>query len=204
MPPEVLDRAFEPFFTTKEVGKGSGLGLAQVFGFTKQSGGGVKITTSLGEGTRVDVYVPRAEHAVPAPRSKPRERSAVPQGSVVLVVDDDDAVREVTATVLGGLGFSVAEAGSGQAALDMLAGGVSPDLVLLDYAMPGMNGIDTASEIGRRHPGLPILFLTGFADAARLSQIDEQDVILKPFRADELDRKVRDALSRRSAPTPGP
>lgn len=195
MPPGILNRAFEPFFTTKGVGKGSGLGLAQVYGFTKQSGGGVKILTKVGEGTTVKVYLPRTAGLVPAAGPAERPHPAAQQGGLILVVDDDRSVREVTATMLAGFGFSVIEAGSGRAALDLLDQQASPRLVLLDYAMPGLNGIEAAAEIRRRWPELPILFVTGFADAAALAQSEEKNIILKPFRADELKRQVNIALS---------
>src|SRR5690606_30106313 len=128
---------FEPFFTTKDVGKGSGLGLSQVLGFAKQSGGGVRIDTRIGEGTSVIVYLPRAEDAVTGAtattagvRHGPHTRDAI-----ILLVDDDNAVREVTASMLRDLGYAVREAGSGGAALDHLERHDDIDLALLDFAM---------------------------------------------------------------------
>ena len=124
MTPEVRERAFEPFFTTKAVGKGSGLGLPQVFGFAKQSGGGVAIETTLGEGTSVRVYLPRAQERRRNPRptsyEQPPEQMVGVRGKRVLVVDDDPPVREITATMLRTMGADVVEAGSGGAALEML------------------------------------------------------------------------------------
>ena len=162
MTPEVFAKAFEPFFTTKAVGKGSGLGLSQVFGLAKQSGGGVRIDTRPGEGTSVKVYLPRSQ-AASGPRAAKRARPARVEGRpVVLLVDDDSAVREITAGMLDELGYAVVEAGSGGAALETLQGRPDVDLMLLDFAMPGMNGAEVAREARSRRPQLPIIFVTGY------------------------------------------
>ena len=208
MRPEVLARVFEPFFTTKEVGKGSGLGLAQVFGFVKQSGGGIRIDTVLGEGTSIKVYLPRVVDAgtVPAEKAKPVDCAlSHPPGSkpTVLVVDDDAEVREVTATRLIEAGHEVREASSGLQALAALEADPCVDLVVLDFAMPGMNGAEAAIEIRKRWPGLPVLFVTGFADTTALTLAGAggaDAVVLKPFRNGELERKVAGALTERRAP----
>jgi len=191
MTEEVLAKAFEPFFTTKEVGKGSGLGLSQVFGLARQSGGGVRIDTQVGEGTSVKVYLPRAHaaarRAVVAEKRPPERRA---EGAVVLVVDDDSGVREVTSGILQDLGYAVLEAGSGGAALDAIEGGAPVDLVLLDFAMPGMNGAELARELRARRPDLPIVYATGYADAAALMEATEDEIIHKPFAEEELGTKI--------------
>ncbi|MFE1600675.1 response regulator [Methylobacterium sp. ID0610] len=207
IPPEVLARVFEPFFTTKEVGKGSGLGLAQVYGFAKQSGGGVRIDTRLGEGTSVKVYLPRAAalgladtSAAPLPEPEIHRAGRRP---VLLVVDDDSAVREVTAAKLAAAGYGIREAGSGLSALQHLERDATIDGVILDFAMPGMNGAEVAAEIRRRWPGLPILFVTGFADTEALKtlgRIGEDRIVQKPFRDGELERKVAGMAAQ---PAPG-
>ncbi|GJD57497.1 response regulator [Methylobacterium dankookense] len=203
--PEVLKRVFEPFFTTKEVGKGSGLGLAQVYGFAKQSGGGVRIETCLGEGTTVRVFLPRAAVEPGAVVGEESEAHPPrPQGErpVVLVVDDDEAVREITVTRLSEAGYQIHEAGSGSAALRVLAEGTDIDLVVLDFAMPGMNGAEAACEIRRHRPALPVIFATGYADRTALMQVEsvcEDRIVQKPFRGTELERKVAAALSERPA-----
>ena len=203
MPPEVLARIFEPFFTTKETGKGSGLGLAQVFGFVKQSGGGLRVDTALGEGTSFKVYLPRVESAATLIAAPPIDCvRARPPGSkpVLLVVDDDEGVREVTATRLSEAGYAVREAASGLQALASLEGNPCVDLVVLDFAMPGMNGAEAAAELRKRWPAMPVVFVTGFADTAALRQAGASGsdaVVLKPFRDGELERKVAGVLAAR-------
>ena len=197
MSDEVLAKAFEPFFTTKKVGEGSGLGLAQVYGFAKQSGGGVRIDTREGEGTTVCVYLPRADgDAVHAAARLPDARAdGTGAGRTILVVDDDTDVREVTGARLRELGYHVLEAGSGGAALEMLSDGSPLDLLLLDYAMPGMNGAEVAREAQLRRPDLAIMFITGFADLGALADIAEERIVAKPYSDAELAQKVRNALA---------
>ena len=208
MTPAVLARVFEPFFTTKEVGKGSGLGLAQVFGFVKQSGGGIRIDTVVGEGTSIKLYLPRvaADAEAEAPPTAPVDCAVKhPPGSkpVILVVDDDGDVREVTTTRLAEAGHDVREAVSGLQALAALEADPCVDLVLLDFAMPGMNGAEVAMEIRRRWPAMPILFVTGYADTEALMKagsIGSDGIVQKPFRNGELERKVAAAFMDRPAP----
>jgi CheY-like chemotaxis protein len=196
MSPEVLERVFEPFFTTKEVGKGSGLGLSQVLGFAKQSGGGMCIETQVGVGTSVRVYLPRAAKHDFAGAVAEQGGSGEPprKGATVLLVDDDSAVREVTASILREIGYVVLEVGSGGAALELLDAQTHIDLALLDYAMPGMNGMDVASQLNAKLPALPILFVTGYADKAALGDLGDARIIKKPFIGNELAEKVHAAL----------
>ena len=197
MTDQVLGRAFEPFFTTKEVGKGSGLGLSQVFGLAKQSGGGVRIDTEIGKGTVIRVFLPRAEAApVADPLPSGELQTARASGLIVLVVDDDEAVREVTANFLDDLGYEVIEAGSGGAALEQLERHPKIDAVILDFAMPGMNGADLARELRLRRPGAPILFATGYADAEALTDIGDHLIVHKPFTQVELARNLSRTLAR--------
>jgi CheY-like chemotaxis protein len=197
MSEEIRSKVFEPFFTTKEVGKGSGLGLSQVLGFAKQSGGGVCIESTLGRGTSVYIYVPRAQaqHNERVLEPAPIGEIAAVRGSIILLIDDDNAVREVTRAMLQELGYRVLEAGSGGAALDLLDREAQVDLIVVDFAMPGMNGADVARRASIRRPGLPVLFVTGFADRSALAGISEAHIVSKPFSEDELARKVRFALA---------
>ena len=195
MTPEVLAKAFEPFFTTKPIGKGSGLGLAQVFGFAKQSGGGVAIQTRPGEGTRVSVYVPRA--ATPAVADRPRAAPAasmVRNGRTILLVDDDEAVREIEAAALDHMGYEVIQAGSGGAALELLEARPEIDVLVADFAMPGMNGAELARRAAEVRPELPVLFVTGYGDLESLAEAGEQRVVQKPFKPEELGQKLAGLL----------
>jgi PAS domain S-box-containing protein len=193
MTEEVRARVFEPFFTTKDIGKGSGLGLAQVLGFVQQSGGGVRIESAPGAGTTVRVYLPRARAEAVADEAGPPVRHAAaahPAHRLALLVDDDGAVRDVTAARLRRLGFEVLEAGSGGAALDLLDHAPHVDLLVADFAMPGMNGAEVARQARLRRPELPVLFVTGYADQAALAAVGDERVVQKPFRDDELERMV--------------
>lgn len=191
MSSEVLQKAFEPFFTTKEVGKGSGLGLAQVFGFAKQSGGGACIESEVGVGTTVKVYLPRAQ-APEKPIGLPEYDPGTPVGdasNTVLLVDDDNSVREVTAQMLANLGYAVIQADSGRLALQLLEEGTRVDLLLADFAMPGMNGGELARAVLSRYPKLPVVFITGYAELGELG-MGTSTIIQKPFREEQLAGKL--------------
>jgi PAS domain S-box-containing protein len=196
MSDDVKQRAFEPFFTTKEVGKGSGLGLAQVFGFAKQSGGGIRVETAVGEGTSIQVFLPRAQPPAeqPTEASVSADRTRSGDGTMILLVDDDSAVREITARMLQHLGYQVVEAGSGGAALDLLSREPRISLSLLDYTMPGMTGAEVAHEVHKRRPGLPVVFITGYADLTALKGVGEDRIVQKPFREADLAEKVGRSL----------
>jgi CheY-like chemotaxis protein len=200
MTPEVRAKVFEPFFTTKEVGKGSGLGLSQVLGFAKQSGGGVRITTAPGEGTTIRIYLPPAdsldgEDVLDALTPVPPHLA----NATILLVDDDNAVRDVTATYLRDMGYRVIEAGSGGAALELLESTTDIDLLLFDYAMPGMNGAELARQARMRRPKVSVLFVTGFAEQDAFGHISERNIIRKPINVHELSSKVQASLLPRGA-----
>jgi CheY-like chemotaxis protein len=203
MTPEVRAKAFEPFFTTKAIGKGSGLGLAQVFGFAKQSGGGVAIETEIGVGTIVRVYLPRASERRtmprPATQPSPAERPASAAGRRILLVDDDEPVREVTANMLRTTGGEVIERASGAAALELIVAGEPFDLMVVDFAMPGMNGAELVEAVQVRRPGLPSLFVTGYADLTAIAGVSADRIVQKPFQGDELQRKIARLLAKSAA-----
>lgn len=196
MTDEVCAKAFEPFFTTKDVGKGTGLGLSQVLGFAKQSGGGVRIDSKMGEGTTVWVFLPRAARDIVAEHAPSAyDRDGVTYaGATILLVDDDNGVREVTAAMLREAGYAVVEAGSGGAGLEALDRTERVDLLLVDFAMPGMNGAEVAREALIRRPGLSVLFVTGYADLDVIRSVGEDRIIAKPFQFDRLLQAIDRAL----------
>jgi signal transduction histidine kinase/ActR/RegA family two-component response regulator len=210
MSDEVVRNAFEPFYTTKEPGKGSGLGLSQVYGVARQSGGSVQISSRLGEGTTVRVLLPRATSAAAAaaegdaadrlPDRGGDDRGApVGAGHTVLVVDDDANVRGTIAAVLSVGDFVVVEADGGSQALHLVDRGLDPDLMVLDFSMPGMDGVEVAAAMRRRLPDLPIVFVTGYGDGDALN--GERRVLIKPFRATTLMKLLHEALEQaRRAP----
>jgi signal transduction histidine kinase/CheY-like chemotaxis protein len=201
MAPEVRAMAFEPFFTTKPPGTGSGLGLSQVFGTARQSGGGVQLDTVPGEGTAITVYLPRAP-AGSAPARYGSAPAAQPEvgSAVILVVDDDPAVLGTMADILKNIGYSVVQATGGAAALDLLER-EPVDLLLTDIVMAPISGPELVERVVELHPGLPILFISGYAGAAGLTgDLSKFGLIRKPFEASELRRQIEAALAVSRAP----
>jgi signal transduction histidine kinase len=193
MPPEVVARAFDPFFTTKPPGKGTGLGLSQVYGIVKQIGGDVIIDTATGVGTKVSITLPIA-HRSAKPEEVELSRISAGNSETVLIVDDDPDVRQIMFGVLSDLGYSVKEAGDGRTALDILED-CRPDLLVLDFAMPGTNGAEVAAAARQRNEDLRILFVSGYADTDALEQAVGRTALLhKPFRPAEFAAAVRTAL----------
>ena len=197
MPPDVAARAFDPFFTTKGVGKGTGLGLSQVYGIARQAGGAVRIDSRPGEGTTVRILLPTTHAATRTHADEPAEEAAAAGDSaLILVVDDDADIRRVLVDSLDALGYRVLEAQDGPAGLHALD--AAPDLMILDFAMPGMNGAEVARAARERRPDLPIVFASGYADTAAIdAAIGDGGVVLrKPFRIHDLQAVVAEALSR--------
>jgi len=196
MSEEVRRRAFEPFFTTKEVHKGTGLGLSLVYGFAQQSGGTVTIDSEIGNGTTVRIYLPRAPHR-PASTEQAgveSQRNAGPP-SRILIVDDNSAVRTITATMLRTLGHDAVEAAGGEDALDLLERDQEFDLLIVDLAMPNMHGDEFVARARELIPGVPTLFVTGYAEPSRAkARIDQ--ILKKPFRMAQLAEKLRHILRR--------
>ena len=199
MPEEVLDRAFEPFFTTKEVGKGTGLGLSMVYGMARQSGGVARIVSEPGKGTAVSLFFKvagqRSEHPG-AGESDDRDESPEPAVESILVIDDDPDVRAFISESLAEQGYRVTDAADGKLGLSAFAAG-RPDLVVLDFIMPGLSGADVASRILSAHPEQPILFVSGYSETDSIRRIAPNAPLLtKPFRAEALSKAVRTALLR--------
>jgi signal transduction histidine kinase/ActR/RegA family two-component response regulator len=206
MSAEAMERAFEPFFTTKDVGKGSGLGLSQVFGFIKQSNGHVKIYSEIGIGTTVKLYLPRfvgtpiADETSPPPAEVPHAQDR----ETVLVVEDDVDVLAYTQEALEGLGYDVIAARDPQSALTSLAKHPTIALLFTDVQLPELTGPDLVEEIERRRPGLPVLYTTAYPAMAVLHRgllAKEVRTINKPFVLAELAAAVRDAIDNPRAST---
>jgi PAS domain S-box-containing protein len=200
MSAEVVTRAFDPFFTTKGTGKGTGLGLSQVYGMARQAGGTARIESKPGAGTTVRLYLPRtAAGAVMKAEPEAGKADGALGSATILVVDDDADVRRMLVASLDSLGYLVREAEDGQAGLAALAEhGV--DLMIVDFAMPGLNGAEVASAARQRWPGLPIVMASGYADTAAIEAAIGRDapVLRKPFRVSDLQATVEAAL--RSGP----
>jgi signal transduction histidine kinase len=197
MPPEAIERAFEPFFTTKEPGKGTGLGLSQVYGFMKQSGGHVKIYSERGEGTTIKLYLPRhyGEEeiaAVEEPAGSDRGR-----GETILIVEDDEGVRQYASEILRDLNYQVIEAKDAASALRLLEADKPFDLMLTDVVLPGKNGRELADEVARRRPEVKVVFMTGYSRNAIVHQgrLDPgTELISKPLIEATVARKIRQVL----------
>jgi CheY-like chemotaxis protein len=200
MDEHVLAHLFEPFFTTKELGRGTGLGLATVYGIVRQSGGQIQVASRPHEGSTFTVYLPRTESpARPAsPLAAPAE--PVPGGSeTVLVVEDEEAVRHLVCRVLRGKGYRVLEAPHAEAALVIASATAEAiHLLLTDIVMPGLGGPALAAQLTSERPALRVLFITGYAPEAverRGHLADTGGLLEKPFTADQLARKVREVLA---------
>jgi CheY-like chemotaxis protein len=201
MTKDVLARAVEPFFTTKEIGKGTGLGLSGAYGFARQSGGFLLIDSKVDQGTTVSVYLPRATAGAGTEgRERPSASDDIPMGDgeLVIVVEDDAKVREVTLNRMEGLGYSVLPAKTGAEAIELLKSGEPAALVLSDVVMPGgLSGYDVASWVRRERPEVKILLTSGFSE--RMRQDDEAirrlTVLSKPYSRAQLGVAVRAALA---------
>lgn len=195
--PEVMDRIFEPFFTTKEDGKGTGLGLSMVYGFAKQSGGHVTIDSTVGHGTKITLYLPRsleAEHIAPSTAHTARMGGS----ETILLVEDDDDVRETAHSALADLGYTVLQAADPDAAIVILKGDTPVDLLFTDVVMPGqLGGQHLAKRAKSLRPGLPVLFTSGYVQDAMVHEgrLDSGVQLLgKPYTQLALTQKIREIL----------
>ena len=200
MTAEVRERLFEPFFTTKEQGKGTGLGLAMVYGIVKQSGGHIRIESDVGAGTAIRVFLPRvAADGATRDRAEARPAPGLPRGTgAILLVEDDPGVRALAATILRRCGYDILEAPTARLALDVLD---RPDplelrLMISDVVLPGMSGLDLAARVRQRWPSIPVLFISGYADdvLAKQQAVEAHRLLPKPFTPLELARAVQSAI----------
>ncbi len=199
---ETIDRAFEPFFTTKEAGKGTGLGLSQVYGFMKQSGGHIKIYSEPGEGTTIKLYLPRRDGDEADISDDSSEGSDRGQGETILIVEDDDGVRQYAAEILRDLNYQIIEAKDSATALRLLDAEKKFDLLLTDVVLPGKNGRELADEVERQRPEVKIIFMTGYSRNAIVhnGRLDAgTELIPKPLIERNLARKIRQVLDSRSS-----
>jgi CheY-like chemotaxis protein len=194
MPPDVLAKAFEPFFTTKGQGRGTGLGLAQVYGFARQSAGTARIDSRPGAGTTVRLLLPRATADLPdqMPASRPAPEAAPSGGGLdVLVAEDDPQVGLLASEMLQQIGHRAILVGTAEAALGALAEGAAVDLLLTDVMMPGgMDGIALAEEARRQRPDLPVLLSSGYAGAPARVAAAGFPLLRKPFSLEELGAAI--------------
>jgi CheY-like chemotaxis protein len=202
MAPATLARAMEPFFTTKEAGRGSGLGLSMVYGFAKQSGGHLQITSSLGAGTQVELFLPAARHAAPQGQSS-ASASVGGKGEAILVVEDDTAVRNIAVAFLRSSGYRVEAVANAADALSVLRQDRGIDVLFSDVMLgDGLNGHALAQEARRERPDLPVLLTSGYEEHLQSAE-DSFDLLRKPYRREQLlaaIRKELDAAPRRRAP----
>ncbi len=199
MSAEVAARAFDPFFTTKPIGQGTGLGLSMIYGFARQSNGHAAIESRLGEGTTVRLYLPRHHgEAAAAHAAAARAAEHVSTGETVLVVEDEPVVRSVILEMLAEQGYRTREAADGPSGLNILRSDTPIDLLVTDVGLPGMNGRQLADQARELRPGLKILFITGYAESAAISQGFLQagmQMITKPFDLDHLAQRIRAMVS---------
>ena len=198
MPESVISRAFDPFFTTKPIGQGTGLGLSMIYGFSKQSHGHVTIKSDVGQGTTVQLFLPRYQGAQSEDeQALPNQAIRARDGETVLIVEDDPAVRALVSEVLGELGYGFVQAGDADNALPIIESGQRIDLLISDVGLPGMNGRQLAEIARQLRPELKVLFITGDAEhaAVRAGFLDPgMQMITKPFAFDHLTAKVREMI----------
>lgn len=195
---QTLARAIEPFFSTKGVGKGTGLGLSMVHGLAAQLGGVLNITSRPGEGTTAEIWLPEAPEAASSQDLEARPLVGAPRQATILLVDDEELVRVATADMLGDLGYEVIEANSGAEALRLLRLGDEPDLMITDYLMPGMNGVQLIENARAIAPAMQVMLITGYSTVAEGPGASVAR-LAKPFRQSDLAALVADLLTQEPA-----
>jgi signal transduction histidine kinase/CheY-like chemotaxis protein len=196
MEPELLSRVFEPFFTTKKVGQGTGLGLSQVYGFARASGGETRIDSEVGRGTTVSLLLPRSAKPLPRREVAAPARTGQPgEARRVLLVEDDDRVAELVQEMLIELGYHVERVANASSALSALQDGADPDIVFSDMVMPGeMSGLDLARRVAEGWPGLPIVLTTGYSASAAAATSEGLRLLFKPYAMDALAAELGAAI----------
>jgi two-component system, NtrC family, sensor kinase len=205
IPADVLPHVFEPFFTTKEAGKGTGLGLSQVYGFAKQSGGTATITSTLGRGTVITLYLPRTRELAAAANAQAEPEAPAPRAGTALLVEDNPEVAEVAAAYFQQLGYLVKQVANAREALELLGSDAKIDLVFSDILMPGgMNGLELGHAIRRLYPAMPVLLVTGYSDSIRDAVQQGFVVLQKPFDMAGLEQKLRETQRAKAEQTSTP
>jgi signal transduction histidine kinase/CheY-like chemotaxis protein len=195
IPADLLEKVFEPFFTTKGVGTGTGLGLSQVYGFVRSSGGEVRIESEVGKGTTVFLLFPRSSQALPDQDTHNGTFIRAEHDAIVLVAEDDEHVADLVCEMLRELGYKSKRGASATEALRMIEEAGPFDLVLSDMIMPGkMNGLELAQEIVRREPHLPVVLMTGYSEAAAAAAAEGFPLLVKPYTMEALGDVLGQAL----------
>ena len=196
--PEAIRLIFEPFYTTKGVGQGTGLGLSQVYGFARQSGGEVRVHSAPGEGATFTLYLPRVDAPEPVSPTKAVDECAEGQGTCVLIVEDNESVGEFARRSLDELGFHTVFAANGTEALAELARGADRfDVIFSDVMMPGMNGIELGQEVRKRYPGLPVVLTSGYSHVLAQEGPSGFELLQKPYALEDLARALASAARER-------
>jgi len=201
IPKDHLDKIFEPFFTTKEVGMGTGLGLSTVYGIIKQTGGLIAVESELDKGSTFTIFLPRhrgeAKEALPLPHREPQRRHDLTGAGVVLLVEDEDAVRKFGARALRNKGYTVIEASNGEGALELLEKGEAVDILITDIVMPGVDGPSLIRQVRERRPDLKVICISGYTEDSfrkRLDTAENIHFLPKPFSLQQLAGKVKEVI----------
>jgi CheY-like chemotaxis protein len=202
IPRDTLDKIFDPFFTTKEVGKGTGLGLATVLGIVEQSGGNIRVYSEIGHGTSFKVFLPRRDSGRSGRPMAEQSKARQGANQRILLVEDDDAVRQASARILRRAAYQVFEEKSPNRALERFAAGERFDLLMTDMVMPGIGGLELIARTREHQPGICVLLMSGFSreSITRRQTLPDVGFIEKPFNAADLTSKIHEILEGGSGP----